>query len=111
MDALGMAIVSALGVGHLVARYAGAPRVAGVLKPLPIALLTVMVWQGTPLDGRYSTFVVAGLVSSLVGDVCLLFPRRFVAGLPSFLVAHLFYLAAFRGGAPGGAPGPRLPAP
>src|SRR6266705_3141069 len=60
MEARGMAIVCALGVAHLVARYAGAPRIAGVLKPLPIALLAVMVWQGTPLDGRYSTFVVAG---------------------------------------------------
>jgi len=111
MEARGMAIVCALGVAHLVARYAGAPRIAGVLKPLPIALLAVMVWQGTPLDGRYSTFVVAGLVCSLVGDVCLLVPRRFVAGLASFLVAHLFYIAAFGAGAHEGAPGATLLAP
>src|SRR2546426_11776919 len=111
MDALGMAIVSALGVGHLVARYAGAPRVAGVLKPLPIALLTVMVWQGTPLDGRYSTFVVAGLVSSLGGDVCLLFPRRLLGRPPSFPLAHPLYIPGLRGGAHGGVPDTQLPAP
>ena len=93
-----MPVAGALGTGHIVARYAGLPRVAGVLKPLPIALFALMVWQGPPLDPRYSTFVVAGLICSMVGDVCLLVPDRFVSGLASFLVAHLFYIAAFAAG-------------
>jgi uncharacterized membrane protein YhhN len=45
--------------------------------------------------------IVAGLVCSLVGDIFLMLPSdRFIPGLLSFLVAHLFYIAAF---APGGA--------
>ena len=97
-----MPVAGALGAGHIVARHAGWPRLAGLLKPLPIAVLAVMVWQGPSLDGRYSTLVVAGLLCSMVGDACLLEPDRFVAGLASFLVAHLFYIAAFARGAPAG---------
>src|SRR5439155_21783666 len=33
------------------------------------------------------------------GDICLLLPRGFVAGLLHFLVAHLLYTAAFARGA------------
>jgi uncharacterized membrane protein YhhN len=40
--------------------------------------------------------IVAGLLFSLAGDVLLMLPSdRFAAGLASFLVAHLFYIAAF----------------
>jgi uncharacterized membrane protein YhhN len=44
---------------------------------------------------RRKALVVAGLVASLAGDVALLWPGGFVAGLLSFLVAHLLYIAAF----------------
>jgi uncharacterized membrane protein YhhN len=41
-------------------------------------------------------FVLIGLGCSLVGDVALLWPAEgFLAGLVSFLIAHLAYLAAF----------------
>ena len=43
--------------------------------------------------------VLAGLGLSLVGDVALMFPQGFLAGLVAFLLAHLAYLVAFtRGG-------------
>jgi uncharacterized membrane protein YhhN len=45
--------------------------------------------------------IALGLLVSMAGDIFLALPRdRFVAGLASFLVAHLFYSAAFvaRGG-------------
>jgi len=103
MGTLAMPVAGALGAGHIVARQVGLPRLAGLLKPLPIAVFAAMVWQGPSLDGRYSTLVVAGLVCSMVGDVCLLEADRFVAGLASFLVAHLLYIAAFASGAPAGA--------
>jgi uncharacterized membrane protein YhhN len=48
-------------------------------------------------------FVVVGLACSLAGDVFLMLPRdRFLAGLGSFLVAHLAYVAAFSSGVPFG---------
>jgi len=89
-----LAAVAILGTGHLVARYVGARRAAGCLKPLPIALLAVLV----AVDGRpaaYRWLVVAALLCSMAGDVLLLFPKRFVPGLASFLLAHLLYIAAF----------------
>ncbi|HEY3191120.1 MAG TPA: lysoplasmalogenase [Solirubrobacteraceae bacterium] len=87
----------ALGAGHIAARYAGVRTLAGVLKPLPILLLALVV--ATSGGGAYRWLVVAGLVLSMVGDVLLLFPTRFVAGLASFLTAHLVYIAAFSLGA------------
>jgi len=47
-------------------------------------------------DG-YARLVAAGLALSVVGDVCLLSKAKgaFLAGLASFLLAHLAYAAAF----------------
>jgi uncharacterized membrane protein YhhN len=40
--------------------------------------------------------IIAGLLFSLAGDIFLMLPTdRFVAGLVAFLLAHLFYSAAF----------------
>ena len=48
--------------------------------------------------------MAAGLLFSTAGDVFLMLPRdRFVAGLASFLVAHLCYIGAFSVGVPFGA--------
>ena len=44
----------------------------------------------------YKYMIITGLVFSLAGDVFLMLPAdRFVAGLVAFLIAHLFYIAAF----------------
>src|SRR5690606_6566403 len=44
----------------------------------------------------YQWLVVLGLLFSLAGGVFPMLPRaRFVAGLVSFLIGHLFYIAAF----------------
>lgn len=40
--------------------------------------------------------MTAALVGSLAGDVFLMLPGQFIAGLVSFLLAHLCYLAVFR---------------
>lgn len=101
MAAAGLGAAVALGVAHIAARYLPLPRVAAVLKPVPIAILAGLVALGTGAVGPgYRALVVAALVFSLIGDVCLVFPKRFTVGLASFLVAHVLYLAAF---APAGA--------
>jgi uncharacterized membrane protein YhhN len=52
-----------------------------------------------PDFSSYKVAIVAGLLFSLAGDVFLMLPSdRFIAGLVSFLVAHLFYIAAFTSG-------------
>lgn len=52
--------------------------------------------QPEPL-APYFYMLVPGLVLCLVGDVCLALPRdrAFLAGLVSFLLGHVMYIAAF----------------
>lgn len=68
-----------------------------VCKPLTTALiLAVALLQGPAVSEGYRALVVAGLAFSLAGDVFLMLPKdRFLAGLASFGVAHLLYIAAF----------------
>jgi uncharacterized membrane protein YhhN len=100
MPAWTVPLAAALGLGHIAARYTGARALACVLKPLPIALLAALVAsEPAPVAETYRWLVCAALLCSMAGDIWLLFPRGFVPGLASFLVAHLFYVAAF---APGG---------
>ncbi len=81
---------------HVRARLVGARRTGDLSKAVPIALLcALVVVEPAPIDDAYRWLVVAALLLSLAGDVCLLFPQGFVPGLASFLVAHLLYVAAF----------------
>lgn len=67
-----------------------------IFKPLTV-LLVIGVALSVPeaISPTYRVLIVAGLCASLVGDVLLIFPQRFLPGLVSFLVAHLIYIAAF----------------
>ena|ERR1051326_709295 len=99
----GIAAALAIGAAHILARYVGAPGVAGLLKAIPIALLAALVaTEPAAIAERYRWLVFAGLIASLGGDIWLVFPGGFVRGLASFLVAHLLYIGAF---APAGAGG------
>lgn len=74
-------------------------RVERLAKPAALLALlaAVLVWPeaaGSPAT-TVRPWVVAALAASLAGDVLLLPPGRFTAGLIAFLVAHLAYLGAF----------------
>jgi uncharacterized membrane protein YhhN len=74
-------------------------RLHYTLKPLTTLLIAgIALTIETPLSELYRWLVIAGLLCSLAGDVFLMLPgeRNFVPGLVSFLVAHLFYIAAYR---------------
>jgi uncharacterized membrane protein YhhN len=79
------------------AEDAGARRRVYVFKPLAVVFVILIALHtkfATP--GPYKILIVVGLLFSLAGDVFLMLPRdRFVAGLCSFLCAHLCYVAAF----------------
>jgi uncharacterized membrane protein YhhN len=79
------------------AEHRGKRRAVYVAKPLTTSLILALAASAPhPVSRGYQALVCAGLLFSLAGDVFLMLPRdRFVAGLASFLVAHLFYIAAF----------------
>ena len=75
-----------------------------VLKPLT-TLLIIAVAASIAWSGPYAQWVLAALVLSLFGDVFLMFgdgarasDRAFIAGLASFLLAHLAFVLAFAQG-------------
>ena len=70
-----------------------APAVRLLSKPVPALALAVLVRWGRR-DG-YATALTTGLALSALGDVLLEVPGHFVAGLATFLCAHLAYTAAF----------------
>ncbi len=79
-------------------------------KPLVIPALAAYFWRASePTDGpgnlppRTRYYALAALLFSTIGDVLLMFEEAaepqaafFMAGLTSFLCAHLFYIGAFR---------------
>jgi uncharacterized membrane protein YhhN len=77
--------------------YRGPRRRVYLFKPLTVVLIILVALQAnSAAPPSYRYLVVAGLLFSLAGDVFLMMPRdRFVRGLASFLVAHVFYIAAF----------------
>ena len=85
----------AFALAHWLARWKGMSKLAAVTKmPVTIALigwsLSGGVWSGGII------WIGAGLCLSLAGDLLLLLPRRFfLAGLASFLLAHIGYIAGF----------------
>lgn len=75
-----------------------------VFKPLATLLILALALSQASVRGDYQYLIAAGLLFSTAGDVFLMLPRdRFVAGLASFLVAHLCYIGAFSIGVPFGA--------
>ena len=67
-------------------------------KPLATGLIiAVAALAAVPAPSEYKTFVLAGLVFSLLGDVALMFPDKwFTAGLVAFLAAQVLYILAFK---------------
>ncbi len=93
----GAILLSAMGT--ILCEEGGWRRGVYLFKPLTTALILAFALMGGS-DPAYRALICAGLVFSLAGDVFLMLPKdRFVAGLVSFLVAHLLYIPAFaRGG-------------
>lgn len=70
-----------------------------VLKPLTTLLIIAYAFAGLEsLADKRGLLIVAGLSVSLLGDVFLLFPKRFLLGLVSFSFAHLCYATSFFSG-------------
>ena len=98
MRATAIALVAALLSVHLWAdaRGARALRAAGKLGA-SAAFVAVALARG--VEGALGHGILTGLVLSVVGDALLLSSRRaaFLAGLGTFLLAHVAYALAFAG--------------
>lgn len=67
-----------------------------VAKPAATLLLVGVALGLVPDDDARRAWFVLALVLSLAGDVLLMLPRNlFVAGLASFLLGHVAYIAGF----------------
>lgn len=90
------AIIS--GVAYILATYGAAPWLRYTLKPLTTLLILALALSFTnPISPLYRTLIAVGIAFSLAGDVFLMLPQNtFVFGLVSFLIAHLFYIFAYR---------------
>ncbi len=84
---------------YLVFYYRKNTGLTYLFKPLTTVLILVLaVLQEPQVSEKYQYLIFAGLVFSLAGDVFLMLPKdRFMAGLLSFFVAHIFYISAFAG--------------
>ena len=83
------------GFGHILFDYRKNYLLTYMLKPLTMLLIILAVLTHSD-KGDYATLILAGLGFSLLGDVFLMLKnRQFVAGLASFLVAHLIYSYGF----------------
>jgi uncharacterized membrane protein YhhN len=91
---LGMAAVFAVADWVAVAR--GSKGLEYVAKPAATLLLVGVASALVPEDETRRAWFVLALVLSLAGDVFLMLPRNlFVAGLASFLLGHVAYIAGF----------------
>ena len=90
----------------VVSAAAGLTDLHLVAKPLAMVWPLLLVARQPVQDGR--RWLLAALAAGLAGDVLLLDPRDFVAGLACFLVGHLAYLRLWRLGIPWFASRPAL---
>ncbi|OQY20962.1 MAG: lysoplasmalogenase [Chloroflexi bacterium] len=81
---------------HIRAEYRGPRQRIYIFKPLTMVFILLIAILGQVALPFYKYMIITGLLFSLAGDVFLMLPSdRFVAGLVAFLIAHLFYIAAF----------------
>jgi uncharacterized membrane protein YhhN len=87
-------LISAIAV--LAGLLLGLPSLYVAAKPL--LMITLLVYFVIASKGypRWRYYVMAALVFSWAGDVFLISSEWFIAGLVSFLIAHVFYIIAYQ---------------
>ncbi|NVJ65434.1 MAG: lysoplasmalogenase [Gammaproteobacteria bacterium] len=91
-----IAAIIVSGTAHIVADYKQKWSLTYLFKPLTMLLIIGLLLLKADLEVSYNQWILLGLVFSLVGDIFLMLrPQKFIAGLVSFLVAHLCYVYAF----------------
>jgi uncharacterized membrane protein YhhN len=90
----GFLLIAAINLLLIVLDYG---TITGFLKPFLMPLLFLYVYYQEAFSTK--KFLLLGLTFSWIGDILLLFTNRhelfFIAGLLSFLTAHVFYIFLF----------------
>jgi uncharacterized membrane protein YhhN len=88
-----LVVAAVLAAGDWLAVARDDRRLEYVCKPGALVALIGVALTLDPMHGDVRAWFVAALVLSLAGDVFLMLPSdRFVAGLSSFLLAHVAYV-------------------
>jgi uncharacterized membrane protein YhhN len=91
------ALAAASGAIEIAGQAVGSRTMVYIFKPLTMLFIIGIALIGISDSKSYRKLIVAALCCSLAGDVLLMLPSdQFVPGLLSFLIAHCFYIAAFR---------------
>jgi len=90
-------LITLFGSCHIIADHYNKTYFCYILKPL--TTLTIMTFAlyltGFELQ-YYALLIMLGLAFSLIGDIFLMLKSdKFMQGLVSFLIAHIFYIVAF----------------
>lgn len=90
-----IALSTVTGSGHIHFDYKKNYLLCYLLKPLTI-LVIILALALQPERGDYGNTLLLGLAFSLLGDCFLMLKnQQFIAGLVSFLIAHIIYCIAF----------------
>lgn len=100
--AFSFSVYFALAATHLIAILAGDSLNWLVMATKPLLLLSltaIFYMHSATAASRFRMLVLAALIFSWMGDILLMFQQRqtvfFLAGLVSFLLAHICYILAF----------------
>lgn len=92
-------LFGAVGFFHLLSLLMAWHDMAVITKPLLLPLLAVWFWRAQlGVRSKFTQTFLAGLIASFFGDTFLLGQGKtfFLAGLVSFLIAHVLYILAFK---------------
>ena len=97
MPGLILAIAAVFAIANWIAVWRGNKTLEYVAKPATMVALIAFAATIDADDVSRQRWFLLALVLSLAGDVFLMLPRSnlFLAGLVSFLVAHIAYIAGF----------------
>lgn len=89
--------IALFGSCHIIADHYNKTSLCYIFKPLTTLTIISFALYLTGLDFQYYTaLIIFGLVFSLMGDIFLMLKSdKFMQGLVSFLIAHIFYIVAF----------------
>ena len=85
---------------YVLADFFTKPGLKYIFKPLTtILIIALALLQQSEVSETYKYLIIVALLFSLAGDIFLMLPTdKFVQGLASFLIAHIFYITAFAHG-------------